>query len=429
MNKQSSGMNGQFKGLSLSHHTAPVEIRELFSLDENASKRLLSQFREILGLSEALILSTCNRTEIYYAAEPDLTAEIIKLTGTVKGILNTAQYLSHFQTLKSSDEAVNHLFEVAMGLDSQVVGDIQISNQVKNAYQWSADMNLAGPFLHRLLHTIFFTHKRISQETGFRDGAASVSYAAVELVELLAEGLKNPRILVAGLGDTGSDVVRNLFARKVQNVVLANRTFGRTAVLMLDCGYEGIDFQDVAEEIRHADIIISTVAKADFIKQDFLKNLPLFSHKYFIDLSVPRSIEASAEEIPGVVLYNIDEIKAKADAGLQKRLAAVPHVKAIIAEAIAGLADWSQEMLVSPTIQKMKNALEQLRQEEMKRYLKNLSPKEAEAVEKVTQSLVQKILKMHVLPLKAACQRGEAETLVDLLNELFDLEKAPSGSP
>ena len=121
-------------------------------------------------------------------------------------------------------EAVRHLFEVCVGLHSQVVGDMQIPNQVKQSYQWSADMDMAGPFLHRLMHTIFFTNKRVAQETPFRDGAASVSYAAVELIDELVGEHQNPNVLVIGLGEIGTDVCKNLEARKLTNITLCNRT-------------------------------------------------------------------------------------------------------------------------------------------------------------------------------------------------------------
>jgi glutamyl-tRNA reductase len=419
-------MNQYFKAISLSHHTAPVAVRELFALNEDTCKKSLFQLKEILNLSELLILSTCNRTEIYYTAQEELATDIIKIIGIVKGIADISLYLPYFQLINDQNLATEHLFEVAMGLDSQVVGDIQISNQVKMAYQWSADMDLAGPFLHRLLHTIFFTNKRVSQETAFRDGAASVSYAATDLIELLAGSLKNPKILVVGLGEIGTDVVKNLSAKKVENVVITNRTLYKAQHLASSCMYEVADFKEVWHQIAEADIVISSVSSTDtFIKKTFLQNLNILSFKYLIDLSVPRSIEEEADTLPGIVLYNIDDIQQKADKALQVRMAAVPQVKKIVKEALDGFNDWTQEMMVSPTINKLKNTLEQIRQEEVSRFLKNLSQEETTKVEQITKNIMQKIIKLPVLQLKAACKRGEAETLIDVLNDLFNLgEKA-----
>ena len=155
----------------------------------------------------------------------------------------------------------------------------------------------------------------------------------------------------------------------------------------------------------------------------------VLSHKYLVDLSVPRSIAATVETVPGVLLYPLEAIQSKASAALEHRLAAVPQVRAIIAESLAGLQDWSEEMEVSPTIQKLKSALEQLRQDEMKRYGKRMSPAEAGLLEEITKSLMQKVLKQPVLQLKAACKRGEPGQLVALLSELFDLERRPVAVP
>ena len=150
------------------------------------------------------------------------------------------------------------------------------------------------------------------------------------------------------------------------------------------------------------------------------------TYKYFIDLAVPRSVEPEVEQLPGVMLYNIDTIRSRANAALARRMEAVPTVEAIIDESVAEFNDWSKEMVVSPTINKLKNALEQIRQEEMARFTKQLSQEEAAKMDKITSSMMQKIIKLPVLQLKAACKRGEAETLIDVLNDLFNLEAVRS---
>ena len=145
--------------------------------------------------------------------------------------------------------------------------------------------------------------------------------------------------------------------------------------------------------------------------------------KHFIDLSVPRSIESGIEEINGVLLYNIDNIKSRADEALNKRLDSVPQVEQLVSDAIDEFDDWSKDMSVNPTINKLKNALEQIRKDEIARHLKGASEEEVFKVDKLTKSIMQKVIKLPVLQLKAACRRGEAETLIDVLNDLFDLEK------
>lgn len=416
-------MQNQFKAVSLSYKKAPLEIREVISLSEEACKGLMHLLRDYTPASDVLVLSTCNRTEVYYSAEEDLSGEIIKLIGILNKLPQIADYAGYFKVLNDSNAAVSHLFHVAMGLEAQVVGDIQISNQVKRAYQWSADENMAGPYLHRLMHTIFFTNKKVVQETSFRDGAASVSYAATELIEELTADIIDPRVLVIGVGEIGTDACRNLANFKRGSITITNRTHSKAEEMALECGFQTIPFEQVREAIAQADVVVCSVAAPKpFITKELVAGQEILSHKFFIDLSVPRSIEMAVEDIPGVLLYNVDDIENKATAALEKRKAAIPQVERIIEESIAEFNDWSKEMMVSPTIHKLKNALEQIRQEEITRYLKNLNEEEAKAVEKVTRSMMQKIIKLPVLQLKAACKRGEAETLIDVLNNLFDLE-------
>jgi glutamyl-tRNA reductase len=415
-------MHQQLKAVSISHHTAPIHVRELVALEEQGCKNLLLQAREVLDIAEMLVLSTCNRTEVYYAAANDRSEEIIKLIGIQKGI-DIHPYISYFQSYTDHAEAVRRLFEVSLGIHSQVVGDLQITSQAKHAYQWAADVNMAGPFLHRLMHAIFFANKRVVQETSFRDGAASVSYAAVELLEDLTAALLQPKVLVIGLGEIGTDVCKNLAENKRFDVTLTNRTHIRAEELATDLGFQVLPFSQVTEQMQNYDVVISSVAKNEpFITRDIVKSWNIFSYKFFVDLAVPRSIEGSVEEIPGVVVYNIDEIQSRANEALQKRIDSIEHVHSIITEALKDFSDWSREMAVSPTINKLKNALEQIRQEEIARHLKGLSPTESERIDLITKGLMQKIIKLPVLQLKAACKRGEAETLIDVLNDLFNLE-------
>lgn len=421
-------MSHPFKAVSLSFKKAPLAIRELLALDEVACRRFLHTLHHELGLSDLLVLSTCNRTEVYYAAEADHSVDIMLALGLLKNRPDVALFASYFDVLSTAEEAVQHLFEVAMGLDAQVVGDLQIANQVKMAYQWAADADAAGPFLHRLLHTIFFTNKRVQTETSFRDGAASISYAALELAEELTADVANPRVLVVGLGEIGADVCRHLASSKhFTAVTLCNRTRSRADALAQECeGVRVVDFENLLPSLREADVIISSINRENpFFTRELVAHLEVLSYKFFIDLAVPRSVAPEVEQVPGVLVYNIDAIQSKASAALATRLAAVPQVRTIIAESIAGLADWAKEMMVSPVIQKMKAGLEQLRQQELERFQKKATPAEAKLLDEATRALMQKVLKQHVLHLKAACKRDEADQLMELLGEIFDLERQP----
>lgn len=396
----------------------------MVAFDEAQSKRLLEMLEDYSDISEALVISTCNRTEVYYSSPVDQYEVIIKLVGIVKGIANISDYKIYFSNLNKHKQAVQHLFNVSIGLEAQVVGDLQIINQIKSAYQLAADQNIVGPFLHRLLHTIFFTNKRVVQETAFRDGAASVSYATVELIDELTSAHEKPNILVLGLGEIGEDVVRNLEHIAEKNVVICNRSIEKADVLAEEFGYKVMPFENYNQAVLEADVIISSVrVDSPLVTKETFGEHKILSHKYLFDLSMPRSIDSKIEEVNGLLLYNIDGIQAKATEALDRRLAAIPDVKTIIAEAIQEFGNWSKEKEVSPVINKLKNALEDIRQTEIARHLKKANNAEAELLDKATKNMMQKIIKLPVLQLKAACQRGEADSLIEVLNDLFNLEE------
>lgn len=422
-------MQNQFKSISLSYKSAPLAVREQVALNEDEIKNFSLRIRDMFDIQEVILVSTCNRTEVYYVSEENRNTDIIKLLLLDKGIATTDEYFAYFQQYNAQADAVQHLFEVATGLHSQVVGDLQIPNQVKQSYQIAADLNMAGPFLHRLMHTIFFANKRVAQETAFRDGAASTSYAAVALTEEMTQNIALPKVLILGLGEIGIDVCKNMADKEFAEITVMNRTRAKAEAIAEGHNFRIADFVDMEEEIKRADVIISSVMiDKPLITKEMIQSMEILTFKYFIDLSVPRSVEENLEEIPGVLVYNIDTLRQRADEALQTRLESIPHVQQIISEATAGFEDWSKEMVVSPTINKLKNALEQIRKEELARHLKNLSPEESEKLDKITMGIVQKIIKMPVLQLKAACKRGEADQLVDVINEIFDLEKQSESS-
>ncbi len=422
-------MQNQFKSISLSYKSAPLAVREQVALNEDEIKNFSLRIRDMFDIQEAILVSTCNRTEVYYVSEENRNTDIIKLLLLDKGIATTDEYFAYFQQYNAQADAVQHLFEVATGLHSQVVGDLQIPNQVKQSYQIAADLNMAGPFLHRLMHTIFFANKRVAQETAFRDGAASTSYAAVALTEEMTQNITLPKVLILGLGEIGIDVCKNMADKEFAEITVMNRTRAKAEAIAEGHNFRIADFVDMEEEIKRADVIISSVMiDKPLITKEMIQSMEILTFKYFIDLSVPRSVEENLEEIPGVLVYNIDTLRQRADEALQTRLESIPHVQRIISEATAGFEDWSKEMVVSPTINKLKNALEQIRKEELARHLKNLSPEESEKLDKITMGIVQKIIKMPVLQLKAACKRGDADQLVDVINEIFDLEKQNESS-
>lgn len=411
-----------FKALVLSFREAPVSIREKAALNAQEIALLLEQLKNFVPASEFLVLSTCNRTEIYYQSEEDCSVPIYRLLCLQKGIETSeiAPFLNH---ITNHDQAVRHLFEVSLGLDSQVLGDMQIINQVKQSYQASADAQTAGPFVHRLLHAIFFANKRVVQETSFRDGASSISYLAADLVDQITTRIEQPRILILGLGEMGQDVCKTLVDKGFDNIVVLNRTLEKAILFASELGFTAYPLSQLPHEIQSADVVVSS-ANAGFylIGKEMLANSSLRG-KILIDLSVPRSIDPVVDHLPGVTLYNIDELEAKTSAVVEERMRSVPAVQQIVDEALDQFNDWTKEAEISPVINKFKSALEQMRQDELSKYLKGMGEKELEIMDKVTKGLMQRIIKLPVLQLKAACKRGNPEVLLDGLADLFNLEE------
>lgn len=416
-------MTNDFRAISLNHKSCPLALRERFSLGMSSVAAVLRKLKDGLGIGEAMVVSTCNRTEIYYSAKQNHLRALVKLLCIEVTVPFSDKLLTYFSA-RHNLEAVRHLFNVSMGLESKVLGDLQITHQIKQSYQVSADLQMAGPFLHRLMHTIFFTNKKVVQETAFRDGAASVSYAAVEMLSGLNHQTEKPNILVVGIGKIGTDVVRHLKERPVGRVCITNRTAEKAEKLAAECGFQAVPFANIWQEVAQADAIISSIRRqTPFFTREKVEKHSSLAFKTFIDLSVPRSVALSVEQIPGSIVYNIDHIVQKTDKALEKRLAAVADVEAIIEASVEEFRRWSGEMVFSPAIQQFKEALEKIRREELARYLKKISPSEAKAVEEVTKNIVNKIIKLPVIQLKAACKRGEAENLSEVLQSLFNLEK------
>lgn len=406
-----------FRAISLSHHETPVEIREVFAMDAAQSSQFLSGIRDVFGINEALVLSTCNRTEIYFCHESP--AEQV-LTYFLASRGAGADASSWFQCTSETEASIKHLIRVGAGLESRVLGDFQIINQVKTAYQLSADLDMAGPFLHRLLHTVFFLNKRIVQETSFRSGSASVSYATKELVEDLLSDTRKTVALI-GLGETGRSVALNLIENGYTNLILCNRTKEKAEDLLSD-SVRFVPFENWQTCVSEATLVISAVSGQHLqIKEENLGNISGTGFRYFIDLGVPRSVDPALEANPRVILYNIDKVQKRVDDALDLRRSAIPQVEAILEKGMAEFLEWTREMQVSPIIQQIKNSLETIRSEEMARFLKKATEEQAAWAEDLTKGLMQKILKTHVVQLKAACRRGDAESLMEGLRQIFQI--------
>ncbi|MEQ9009530.1 MAG: glutamyl-tRNA reductase, partial [Ekhidna sp.] len=352
-----------FKAIGLSYKNAPIEIREKVAFSELEAGDFLMKLKEVFAIEEALLVSTCNRTELYFTSPVEVTSKIISLIAAFKSL--TASQLEASFISYDGVEASKHLFNVALGLESQVLGDIQISNQVKRAYQQSADLNLAGPHLHRLMHTIFYANKRVVQETRLQDGTASVASVAVDLIGGFISNIERARIALIGLGEIGQNVLENLNTDET-SITLVNRTKSKAVKLAEGRDIAVCDFDDLDQVISDNDVIISAVSS----KNPILTSASFSSksiHKLLIDLSVPRSMDQDLENVPGISLYNVDQLTERTLKARKIREKSIPDAEKIVEEELGNFMSWKSEMEVSPTIQRLKSALDQIRKEELAR--------------------------------------------------------------
>ena len=413
-----------FCSFGLSYNTCTLEIREKFSFTEAEAKKLMYRVREFFNIDEFLVLSTCNRSEFYYVPNQSVSVEdLIRLVLIEKGIFDENSVSALFTVFSNPQETIRRLFEVSAGLHSSVIGDLQITAQIKKAYQWSSDIGMAGPFLHRLMHTIFYTNKRIAQQTHFRNGAASTSYAASELVELVSNKNKAVPLLLVGLGEIGQSVLSNLVDKGFSNITVTNRSEPKAKELSetFQCRYTS--WETLFEEVAKSAIIISSIScEYPLFTKDKWAGFTSPVYKFFIDLSVPRSIAPDLEDLPGYIVYNIDSINSQINVAKDRRRDAVPQVHSIIEESLSEFENWCEHLTVSSTLQKLKSALEEIQKKEMARHVKSLTDSDSRTIELVTASILQKVLNLPALQLKAACKRGEAEQMALALRDLFDLK-------
>jgi glutamyl-tRNA reductase len=327
--------------IGLSHRSAPVELRERFAFAEARIPPTLQSLRGSGVADEAVILSTCNRVEIYAAT----TLEPAKAFAALKEFLvNCHSYhgplADELYTL-SEPQSVEHLFKVACGLDSMVLGETEILGQLKKAYDLALQHKHTGSRLNKAFQKAFNVAKHIRTETSIQRGSVSVASVAVELAEKIFSALTEHEVMVIGAGDTSEKTVRALLSRGARSIIVANRSHDRAVVLAAELGGRAVQFDDWAGEFEKVDIVISSTAAPHYIL-DRAKLAPLMKLRknrplLLVDIAVPRDIEPEVNFLENVYLYNIDDLQAIADDYLKQRKEEIARCEAIIEEKVKGL--------------------------------------------------------------------------------------------
>jgi glutamyl-tRNA reductase len=414
--------------IGINHRTASVEVRERMWLSPEETVQALAALREKF-FEECMLVSTCNRTEVYgilKEVDPDVAA-IKKFLIDMRSASDGVQP-DHF-IAQVNGAAVHHLFKVAAGVDSMVIGDIQVLNQIKEAFQISRSEGAMGPALNKLMQATLHVGKRTRTETTICEGAVSVSYAAVELAGKIFADLTRRSALLVGAGETGELTLKHLVSKGVGRVKIANRTREKAEALVADFGGEVVDFGALTDALRTVDIVIISVNSPFPIlsAESVGRVMRQRSHNplFIIDIGVPRNVDPASRKIDNVFLYDIDSLSAIVDRNVVRRKAEIPKVTRIIREELVSFFRWYNSLEVAPTIQDLRNAFEGIRVQEVEKNLNRFRPEDRELVELVTRRIVNKILHQPMTTLKQGAENGSrgTETLLRIkaLRELFGI--------
>jgi len=412
--------------VGVSHTTAPIEVREKLTFRPQEAVREMTLLRAEGLIREGVVLSTCNRTEIYAVEESsDAVPNISSLLSNRLG-----HDAAGFMYVHRDRDATAHLFGVAAGLDSMILGEAQIQGQVKNA--WEQCRAESGPLLNRMFQSALSAASRAREKTGIGRGAASVSSAAVQLAKKIFGGLGGRRAMVLGAGDVAELALECLLKEGVRVAIVANRTHERAQILAERHGAVAMHYDECWASLRDVDVLICSTASpvpvvtAARVRDSIAARVgrPLC----VLDIALPRDVEAGVGDIDNVFLYDLDDLRAAAAANLEQREEDVPAAREIIAEEVQKYWDWMAGLAAVPVVREFREEMDRLRRTELAAALRRLgplSPAQAEAIEHFSRSLMNKFLHEPSVRLKAAAANGQGLGVVDAARYLFALENKP----
>ncbi|HVT44111.1 MAG TPA: glutamyl-tRNA reductase [Thermoanaerobaculia bacterium] len=399
--------------IGVNHKTAPVEVRERVSVSERESADILALVRGGEGVSGATILSTCNRVEILVSASHDDVVEPLVALLSSRAGLSAAEIERHLYVLRHAD-VIRHLFRVAAGLDSMIVGEPQIGGQVRSSYHQASYLETLDPTLQKLYETTLHVAKRIRSETGIGEHAVSVPFAAVELARKIFGDLAGLRVLVIGAGEMGEATAEYLQDGGLERVFVANRSFDRAVELASRFRGGAVRFDALEQQLASCDIVIASTAAPHFVITADQIARALESRRrrsiFLIDLAVPRNIDPAVASVDGAYLYNIDDLQQVVDANRDRRLQKAELAEEIVEREVELFLRRLMSQEVVPTIVELQGRLEEMRQAELERCLRKLGPISTEqraAVESLSRGIINKVLHYPILRLKESASNGE----------------------
>jgi len=420
--------------VGISHRTASVELRERIDFQARGVADALRALADRGSAREAVVVSTCNRAELYVACDeaaatlPDLVRFVSDFNGVAAG-----EIAPHVYDVADLDVA-RHLFRVAAGLDSLVMGEPQILGQVKEAHTVATDAHTSGPVLNRLFHASFAVGKRVRTETGLGSGAVSVSYAAVSLARKIFGDLTGLSVAVVGAGEMGKLTALHMKSQAVTHVTIVSRTMAhaaRTAEAI--GGASAAPWEELDAVLGASDIVITaTGAAAPILTKAHIeavmrprRDRPLF----IIDIAMPRDVEAAAGEIEQVFLYNIDDLQSTVRENLARRASEVARAETIVNEEVEKFGSWFRSRGAIPTVVALRERFEMIRRAELERLdfkLSSLPPEARARVDEITHLIVEKLLLTPTEQLKALSDSETVGAYTEALTRLFALADQPT---
>ena len=408
----------------LNHNTAPIEVRERLFVSEETIPRLVRELQKS-GVDENIVLSTCNRTEFYFSCK-NLDSALDKFYQALSRHFSIErEWLEKYTYLLTDEDTYRHLFLVASGLDSMVVGEPQILGQVKDAYRLATDCNTSGFFLDKVFHKTFNVAKRIRTETKVGYNPVSISAMAIELAKKIFGELKDKKTLVIGAGEMCEIALRYFKKEGVGDIYITNRTFHNAQKLADETTGIPRPFNDLQDLLEKVDMILSsTGSERPLISRELVsvvmkkrKQKPLF----FIDIAVPRDIEPSVNDLENVYLYDIDDLKELSQQHLSDRLAESEKARSIVDEEVKKFSQWLRQLDKNPLISNIYEKVEEIRSRELKKILqknKNTDDETMKNMDLLTKGIVNKLVHPHVTMIK----ENGSPAILELMKKLFRLE-------
>jgi glutamyl-tRNA reductase len=422
--------------VGLSHRTAPIEVRERFALTEEAQEVIVRAVAGESAFEGAVVLSTCNRTELFVCGrgappDPEAVRRLLARGATGSDLADAGAFYHH-----PGDAAVAHLFRVAASLDSLVVGEPQILGQLKEAHDRAERWGTLQGALRVAMRHAFQCAKRVRTETGIGAGLVSVSSVAVELAERIFGDLQSVRVLLLGAGEMGESAAKSL-AGSAKSLAVCNRSFEKAADLASRFGALAVPWERLEQAITDADVVVvSTGAREPVVRADAVRRLlkarrgrPLF----FVDVALPRNVEAAVHELDGAYVYDIDDLEAIVREGVEARRESVERAEHVVTEELAGYLRARKERAADPIIvalrERTRGVLRAELERSLKGRLKHLAGDDREALEAMLDASVNKVLHPIIARLKRAAVTPGEETIVDAASELFEEHAPPVPTP